>query len=86
MYKIIKTDSDTSYGVKIFVCDTAEDIQTLPACDMGSKVFVIKDSTTYIKDGANHWVVLTINNTGSSGGSSNPTTPSDKIIYEGGVI
>ena len=87
MYKIIRNDSDISYGVKVFVCDTVEDIPTLPACEMGSKVFVIGTTTTYIKDGANHWIVLPTGGTSSSGGSSsNPSTPSDKIIYEGGVI
>ena len=87
MYKIIRNDSDISYGVKIFVCDTVEDIPTLPACEMGSKVFVIGTTTTYIKDGANHWIILPAGSNSSSGGSSNPSIPSDnKIIYEGGII
>lgn len=84
MYKITKNDNDVSHGVKEFVCDAVKDIQSLPACEMGSKVLVIENSTTYIKNGAGRWVVLASNGN-NSGSSSTPTLP-DKVIYEGGVI
>jgi hypothetical protein len=85
MYKITKNDNDVSHGVKEFVCDAVNDIQSLPACEMGSKVLVIENSTTYIKNGAGYWVVLATNGN-NSGSSSTPTFPGNKVIYEGGVI
>lgn len=84
MYKITK-NNDVSHGVKEFVCDAVNDIQSLPACEMGSKVLVIENSTTYIKNGAGYWVVLATNGNGS-GSSSTPTFPDNKVIYEGGEI
>ena len=84
MSKITKNDNDVSHGVKEFVCDAVNDIQSLPACEMGSKVLVIENSTTYIKNGAGHWVALATNGN-NSGSSSTPTFPNE-VIYEGGVI
>lgn len=85
MYKIIKNDNDIQHGVKEFVCDAIKDIQSLPACEMGSKVLVIENATTYIKNGAGYWVVLTTNTSGSGNSSNNPSLPTH-IILEGGVI
>lgn len=41
MYKITSNDGDITYGVKEFVCDTIDDLETLPSCQMGSVAIVI---------------------------------------------
>ena len=58
MYKITKNDNDISYNVKEFVCDTVEDLQTLPKCEMGSLAIVISEVSVYLRNSAGEWVKL----------------------------
>ena len=58
MYKITKNDNDISYNVKEFVCDTVEDLQTLPKCEMGSLAIVISEISVYLRNSAGEWVKL----------------------------
>ena len=58
MYKITKNDNDISHGVKEFVCDTVDDLQYLPRCEMGSCAIIISDATVYMKNSAGKWVKL----------------------------
>ena len=58
MYNITKNDNDVSHGVKEFVCDTVDDLTTLPRCEMGSIAIVLSESTVYMKNGAGKWVEL----------------------------
>ena len=58
MYKITKNDNDISYNVKEFVCDTIEDLQTLPKCEMGSLAIVISEVSVYLRNSAGEWVKL----------------------------
>ena len=58
MYKITKNDNDISYNVKEFVCDTVEDLQTLPKCEMGSLAIVISEISVYLRNSAGKWVKL----------------------------
>ena len=58
MYKITKNDNDISHGVKEFVCDTIEDLQTLPKCEMGSLAIVISEASVYLRNSAGKWVKL----------------------------
>lgn len=56
MYFITKQNNSISYGVKEFVCDTVEDLEKLPECDMGSSAIVLKPFGLYMKDGSKEWV------------------------------
>ena len=58
MYKITKNDNDISYNVKEFGCDTVEDLQTLPKCEMGSLAIVISEISVYLRNSAGEWVKL----------------------------
>ena len=58
MYKITKNDNDISYNVKEFVCDTVEDLQTLPKCEMGSLAIVISEASVYLRNSAGKWVKI----------------------------
>lgn len=58
MYNITKNDSNISHGVKEFVCDTVNDLTTLPKCEMGSIAIVLSESTVYMKNGTGKWVKL----------------------------
>lgn len=58
MYKITSNDGDIAYGVKEFACDTPEDIQTLPACGMGSTCIVISTAEVYMLNSKKEWVKL----------------------------
>ena len=61
MYAVRAHDGDIEYGVNEYVCDTFEDLESLPRCKMGSTVLVLKDSTSndqstvYVKDGNGDW-------------------------------
>lgn len=58
MYKITANDGDVAYGVKEFVCDTLDDLNTLPPCQMGSVAIVIATAEVYMKNSKGEWVKL----------------------------
>lgn len=58
MYKLTSNDGDVAYGIKEFVCDTPEDIQTLPSCQMGSTCIVISTAEVYMLNSKKEWVKL----------------------------
>ena len=58
MYAITVLDGDTQYGVNEYVCDTPDDLVTLPRCAMGSIAIIISDSTVYMKNSKGEWVKL----------------------------
>ena len=58
MYKLFSSDGDVSYGLKEFVCDTPEDLKTLPACQMGSSCIVISTGEVYMLNSEKEWVKL----------------------------
>ena len=58
MYKITSNDGDVAYGIKEFVCDTLDDLNTLPPCQMGSTAIVIDIATVYMKNSKGEWVKL----------------------------
>ena len=58
MYKILSQAGKVSYGIKEFVVDKYEDIETLPDCDMGSAVIVLSESEVYMKNSEGSWVRL----------------------------
>ena len=55
MYAVRAHDGDIEYGVNEYVCDTTDDLESLPRCKMGSTVLVLKDSSVYVKDGNGDW-------------------------------
>lgn len=58
MYKITSNDGDVAYGIKEFVCDTLDDLNTLPPCQMGSTAIVIAIAAVYMKNSKGEWVKL----------------------------
>lgn len=58
MYKITSNDGDVAYGIKEFVCDTLDDLNTLPPCQMGSTAIVIATAAVYMKNSKGEWVKL----------------------------
>ncbi len=71
------------YGVKHYHADSYADLADidLSTTAMGSTVFVIDTSTYYMLNGDKQWVVVTLDNSGGSGGG----TP-NHVIYEGGGV
>lgn len=55
MYAVRAHDGDIEYGVNEYVCDTVEDLESLPRCKMGSTVLVLDTSSVYVKDGNGDW-------------------------------
>lgn len=56
-YKGVFVDTD-----ECFVCDTSEDIQSLPTnCQQGSTAFVIEDSTMYMINSQGNWIQIESN-------------------------
>lgn len=48
--------AEASSGVKEFVVDTAEELESITNCEMGSTALVIDTSAIYIKNGKGEWV------------------------------
>ena len=65
MYKIIDY-SDFDAGIKSYIVDTLNELQTLPG-DMGCEAYCLEVSRTYIKNGEGEWVVKLPSNTGRPG-------------------
>ena len=57
-YMITSNDGNVAHGIKEFVCDTVEDLQTLPQCKMGSTAFVIATSEIYMINSKGEWVKI----------------------------
>lgn len=58
MYKITSNDEDVAYGVKEFVCDSIDDLEILPSCQMGSVAIIIATASVYMKNSKGEWVKL----------------------------
>lgn len=51
MYMTIAHDGDVQYGVNEYVCDTKDDLSTLPHCLMGSTAIILEEPVAvYMKD------------------------------------
>ena len=51
-------DGDVTYGIKEYVVDTPEDINSIPLCTMGSILFVISTAELYVMNSENKWVKI----------------------------
>lgn len=51
--KVISNDGDVAYGIKEYVADTPEDIESVPPCTMGSTLFVISTADLYMMNSEN---------------------------------
>ena len=58
MYTTVKHDNDVSYGINEYVCDTVDDLISLPKCSMGSMALIISTSEVYMKNSSGEWVKL----------------------------
>ena len=58
MKAVIAHDGDVVYGVNEYVCDTIEDLASLPPCGMGSTAIVISTSEVYMRNGKGEWVKI----------------------------
>ena len=55
MIKLYSQRGKIAYGIKQFVVQTIEELDTLPPCEMGSTAFVEINQKKYIKNGAGEW-------------------------------
>lgn len=55
MIKLYSQRGKISYGIKQFVVQTIEELNTLPPCEMGSTAFVEVNQTKYMKNSAGEW-------------------------------
>ena len=71
---ILSQSGHTSYGVKEFVVDTADDIEKLPIdVPMGSAALVIENGAVWMINSKHEWKEIMSSSTSSSD-SSNSTT------------
>lgn len=80
-----------AYGIKHYNLDSEEDLQKLPIENeyMGSTCFVIETSKYYMLNSGHKWIQISpfgIPVEPDGGGGSGGNTPSDDIIYEGGIV
>lgn len=58
MIKILSQNGKIAYGVKEYIIDKKEELNTYNfQCDMGSSVFIIETQETYILNGKNEWIL-----------------------------
>jgi hypothetical protein len=60
MITLYKQDGETVYGVKEFLLDTPQDLQSLPNADIrpGSSALIISTGALYMFNGDKQWVPL----------------------------
>lgn len=58
MHRLYSHEGDVSYGIKEWVCDTPEDLTSLPVSEMGSTAFVISSSEVYMLNSDREWVKI----------------------------
>lgn len=60
MYNVIKHDNDIAYNVNEYVCDSVDDLDTLPRCAPGSIAVVLEpgNAAIYMKNTEGKWVKL----------------------------
>jgi hypothetical protein len=69
MVTVVSNRGKINYGWKEFVLDSAADIVTLPTnCAIGSRAFVIADSTHFMLNSLGKWVEIQSGNNTPSGG------------------
>lgn len=59
MYKIFKGPNGLAYDIRKFICDTVDDIETIPEAGFGDTVFVIEDKDHYILNSNHEWCCIT---------------------------
>lgn len=47
--------SNASAGIQEWLADTVADVETIPACETGSQVYIIETGEIKIKDGSGNW-------------------------------
>lgn len=58
MIKILSQNGKIAYGVKEYIIDKKEELNTYNfQCDMGSSVFIIETQEAYILNGKNEWIL-----------------------------
>lgn len=58
MIKILSQNGKIAYGVKEYIIDKKEELNTYNfQCDTGSSVFIIETQETYILNGKNEWIL-----------------------------
>ena len=60
MYSIIKRDESVVYNVNEYMCDSVEDLDSLPHCAPGSVAIVLEEgnAAAYMKNTEGKWVKL----------------------------
>lgn len=60
MYSMIKRDDDIVYNVNEYICDTVEDLNSLPQCASGSTAIILEENNValYMKNPEGKWVKL----------------------------
>ena len=87
MAHILKQIGDTpNIPFYMFECDDSSDLKdiSLSMVPMGSRCYVINEGKTYALNSKQEWKLVPSSGSGSGGGSDEPSTPSDDIIYDGG--
>lgn len=75
---ITSNNGKIHYGVKHYICDTADDVQYLPVDEVwpGSTAYVISTYETYMFNGHKEWIKIS---TGSGGGGGSGTAATIQV-------
>lgn len=67
MIKLLKQNGETIYGIKEYIVDTIEELDSIKSQSiMGSKAYVVDTNEDYVLSGSNEWILMSKNNTEES--------------------
>lgn len=83
MITIVSNDGTINYGIKHYVADNFEDLNSLntKGIQMGSTAFIIDTSEYYMLNGEKTWKLVELYKVNGNGSS---TVLPSQIIYDGG--
>lgn len=62
MIKLLKQNGETTYGIKEYIVDTVEELNSIKSQNiMGSKAYVVNTNENYILSGSNEWILISKN-------------------------
>ena len=58
MIALLSENGKPAYGICEYVCDSADDVESLPKAPMGSTAFVIATGDVYMINSSKEWVKI----------------------------
>lgn len=86
MYSLVSHRGVYNIALKEYIVDFETDMHEVPTdAPVGSKCFVIENSTTYMLNHRKQWIKVNLSSGGNNGNGGN-IPEGEEVVYEGGVV